>query len=164
MTNNIKLKDFDRTAKLFISFFLITLGIGICTGLYYVYLTTSMTPAGSIEQFNGSQVQKDEIPEKFEKPLENMILTTHNHVNMFAIISLLIGGVFYFNSIINGKLKLFLLLEPFISTILTFASIWLMRYIDYNFVYLMITSAIIMYICWAAMILVSLYETTIKNN
>ena len=163
MTNNIKLKDLDQTAKLFISIFLVTMGVGICTGLYYVYLTTNMTPAGSIEQFNGSIVAEDEIPEKFEKPLENMILTTHNHVSMFSIISLLIGSIFYFNSLINGKLKLFLLLEPFISIILTFSSMWFMRYVDYSFVYIMILSALIMYICWTAMILTSLYELTFKK-
>ena len=163
MTNNIKLKDLDQTAKLFISMFLFTIGLGICTGLYFVYLTTSMTPYGTAEQFNGSIVTENEIPEKFEKPLENMILTTHNHVNMFAIITLLIGGIFYFNSTINGKLKFFLLLEPFISTILTFSSMWLMRYIDYSFVYIVILSGVIMYICWAIMILISLYELNIKK-
>ena len=43
----------------------------------------------------------NEIPEKFPKPLENMILTTHDHILTFAMISLLIGVVFYFSSIIT---------------------------------------------------------------
>ena len=94
--------------------------MGITTGLAYIYLTTQATPSGSIEQFNGSEIIDDDIPENFPKPYENMLLTTHNHVSTFAIINLLIGIIFYFNSIVMGKLKTFLLLEPFISTILTF--------------------------------------------
>ena len=123
MINDFRLKDLDKTAKYFLSLFLITLGIGITTGLYYVYLTTDSTPSGTIERYNGSESVENEIPEEFPKPLENMILTTHNHVNSFAIISLFIGAIFYFNSMITGKLKLFLMAEPFVSTLITFSSL-----------------------------------------
>ena len=93
-----------------------------------------------------------------------MILNTHAHVNSFAIISLLIGTIFYFNSIIVNKMKLFLLIEPFISIIITFSSMWLMRYIDESFVYILIISSLLMYLCWSIMVLVSFYELIKKTN
>ena len=158
MINDFRLKDLDKTAKYFLSLFLITLGIGITTGLYYVYLTTDSTPTGTIERYNGSESVENEIPEEFPKPLENMILTTHNHVNSFAMISFLIGFIFYFNSIIIGKLKLFLMIEPFLSTLITFSSLWMMRFANENFVYILFLSSFLLYVCWFSMIFIAIYE------
>ena len=158
MINDFRLKDLDKTAKYFLSLFLITLGIGITTGLYYVYLTTDSTPTGTIERYNGSESVENEIPEEFPKPLENMILTTHNHVNSFAMISFIIGFIFYFNSIIIGKLKLFLMIEPFLSTLITFSSLWMMRFANENFVYILFLSSFLLYVCWFSMIFIAIYE------
>ncbi len=163
MKNNITLQKLDQHLKHFLSLFLIMIGIGIFTGLCYVYITTNIQREGIVERFNGSDPKN---PQKFEveKPLENMILTTHNHVLSFSMINLLIGMIFYFNSIISGKLKLFLLLEPYYSTFLTFSSLWAMRYLNDYFVLIVIISAILMYICWYIMILVSLYELLYKKT
>ncbi len=159
MKNNLYLKDLDCDAKYFLSAFLITMVIGIAVGLFYVYTTTNMSSMGIVEQFNGSEVKNStDIPEKFSKPLENMILTTHDHILTFSIISLLIGSVFYFSSIITGKLKTILLIEPFLSFLLMFVSMWVMKYLNSSFVILMILSAIATYLCWYIMIIVSLYE------
>lgn len=164
MKNNFYLKDLENDLKYFLIIFLATLGIGISVGLSYVYLTTDMTPAGTVDRFNGSEVLENEIPEEFPKPIESMILTTHNHVLSFAMISFLIGIIFYFNSSIIGRMKLFLMLEPFISTIITFGSLWLMRYTNDIFIYLVILSAIIMHICWYVMIGTCILELIKKNE
>ena len=161
--NNFTLKKLDKNAKIFLSFFLSTMLIGILTGLGYIYYTTNMSANGTIEHYRGSEVLNDEIPEEFPKPLEEMILSTHAHVNSFALISLIIGAIFYFNSIISGSLKLILMIEPFISTIITFLSLWLLRYIDDQFVYLVIISSFLMYIFWIIMILICLYDI-LKNK
>jgi len=162
MKNNIKLKDLDTNLKYLILAFLFTLGVGITTGLIYINYTTEISLSGTIEQYRGSEVSEYDIPEKFPKEFEDMILTTHEHITSFAIISFLIGFIFYFNSIILGKLKLFLIIEPFISTILTFLSMWLMRYINESFVYILIPSSFIMYVCWYIMIFVCIYELAVK--
>ena len=164
MKNNFYLKDLNNDAKYFLAGFLITIAIGIAIGLSYVYLTTEMTPIGINNQFRGSKVLVNEIPEKFPKPLENMILTTHNHLLSFSMITLLIGIIFYFNSIIGGKSKLILLLEPFASSLLMFASLWIMKFLYSGFVYLMIISAICTYLCWYIMIFVSVYELLCKKD
>tara|TARA_B100000029_G_scaffold490665_1_gene549930 strand:+ start:405 stop:902 length:498 start_codon:yes stop_codon:yes gene_type:complete len=165
MKNKLYLKDLDCDAKYFLSAFLITMAIGIAIGLFYVYTTTNMSSIGIVEQFNGSELKNSsEIPEKFPKPLENMILTTHDHILSFAMISLLIGAVFYFNSVITGKLKTILLIEPFISSVLMFISMWIMKYLNSSFVILMIISAIATYLCWYIMMTISLYELLRKKS
>tara|TARA_Y100001936_G_C16074871_1_gene673340 strand:+ start:2358 stop:2846 length:489 start_codon:yes stop_codon:yes gene_type:complete len=160
---SLKLKYLDSTAKTFLAFFLITIQIGILIGIGYIYYTTDLNPEGTIEHYNGSEIIENDIPEEFPKPLEGMILTTHAHVNSFAMISLIIGIIFYFNSIISNKFKLFLMIEPFISTIITFSSIWIMRYLNDSFVYLVMISSMLMYLCWSIMIIVSLYEIILKK-
>ena len=164
LMNNFKLQDLDSTSKIFLTFFLITMQLGILIGIGYIYYTTSLNPEGTIEHYNGSEVFDDDIPEEFPKTLENMILTTHAHVNSFAMISLIIGLIFYFNSIVVNKFKLFLMVEPFISTIVTFSCLWLMRYLSDNFVYLVIISSTIMYLCWSVMVLTCLYELNFKKR
>ena len=163
MNNSLRLKDLDTTVKIFLSFFLFTILIGIFLGLGFVYYTTDLNIEGTIEHYNGSEILEDEIPEEFPKPLETMILTTHAHVNSFALISLIIGMIFYFNSIIQNKLKLFLMIEPFISTIITFLGLWLLRYVDENFVYIVMISGTLMYLFWIIMILISIYELFFLN-
>lgn len=163
--NNIYLKNIESDLKNLLSAFLITMAIGIGTGLVYVYLTTNMTTAGTEERFNGSKTSNiTDIPEEFPKPLENMILTTHNHIMTFAIISLLLGVIFYFNSTVSGKLKTFIIIEPFIAILITFTSMWIMRYIYPFFSIIMVLSAVFMYICWYAMIGISLYELLCKKK
>jgi len=161
--SNFKLKNLDSTAKTFLAFFLFNIQIGILIGIGYIYFTTNLNPQGTVEHYNGSEIVEDDIPEEFPKPLEGMILTTHAHVNSFAMISLIIGFIFYFNSIINNRLKLFLMVEPFISTIITFASIWVMRYLSDSFVYLVIISSTLMYLCWTVMVIISFYEILFKK-
>ena len=160
---SLKLKHLDSTAKTFLAFFLVTIQLGIFIGIGYIYYTTSLNPGGTIEHYNGSEIVENDIPEEFPKPLEGMILTTHAHVNSFAMISLIIGFIFYFNSIVSGRFKLFLMVEPFLSTVITFLSIWIMRYINDSFVYLVMLSSILMYLCWSVMVIISLYELIFKK-
>ena len=164
LMNSFKLQDLDSTSKIFLTFFLITMQLGILIGIGYIYYTTNLNPVGTIEHYNGSEVFDDDIPEEFPKTLENMILTTHAHVNSFAMISLIIGLIFYFNSIVVNKYKLFLMVEPFISTLVTFSCLWLMRYLNDSFVYLVIISSTIMYLCWSIMVLICLYELNFKKR
>ncbi len=162
--NNIYLKDFEQNMKYFLVMFLITISAGIFTGLCYIYYTSNIAADSIAERYAGTTVDEYEIPENFPKSLENMIQTTHEHVNSFAIISFVIGLIFYFNSTINGKLKLFFMVEPFFSTLITFLSLWMIRYLNSSFSYLVIISSGLMYLCWYVMILTSLYELIFKKN
>ena len=159
------LKDLNKNIKYILISFLITMSFGIFTGLAYLYYTTESSPKGIIEHYKGTEDISYEDwdnyldkPMKTEKYLHDMLETTHTHVTSFAFISVLLGIIFYFNSIISGKWKIFLIIEPFISTLITFSSLWIMRYINESFVYLIILSSTLLYICWVTMLIVSLYE------
>ena len=113
MKNSFYLKDLEKNMKYLLVMFLITISAGIFTGLCYIYYTSNIAADSISERYSGSDVEEHEIPENFPKSLDNMIQVTHEHINSFAIISLVLGLIFYFNSIVSGKLKLFFMIEPF---------------------------------------------------
>ncbi|PIQ08434.1 MAG: hypothetical protein COW71_11845 [Ignavibacteriales bacterium CG18_big_fil_WC_8_21_14_2_50_31_20] len=160
----IKLFQLDKALKTFLATFIVVLTIGVSIGVIYLKFTTKMTSSGTVERYNGSNENEFEIAESYPKPISEMLTTTHSHVIIFAIIFVAIGFIFYFNSIINGFWKQFLIIEPLVSTIITFSSIWGIRYIHKSFVYITIISAILMYVSFYIMSLIALYELIFKKN
>ncbi len=162
---SIQLYQIDKTLKKFLLLFIITLTIGVTIGLFYVRETTAMTPEGTITRWKGSQENLTEfhIPSDYPKSISEMLMTTHNHVIGFSIIFFAIGIVFYFNSIITGFWKSILIVEPFISTLLTFGSIWGIRFIDSSFIYITIFSSTLLYSSYYIMAGVCIYELLFKK-
>ena len=147
----------------FVTVFNITIGVGI--GLYYVGYTTQYSPSGTSEHFAGSKISDDfDIPDKYPKPFSELLNTTHTHVISMTFIFIITGGIFFFNSIITGSIKTFLIVEPFISIIVTFGGIWLVRFIHPGFSYLVILSGILMYLSFFIMASTIFYELSIKPS
>ena len=156
-----KLNQLDRNLKLLITSYLIVLGIGVTTGLIYIGITTSMTPVGTIEQYIGND---DEWEPKQPKEFLDLVSQAHQHIIMFSFIFISTGFIFNRNSIIKGSFKLFLIIEPFISIIVTFGGFFILRYLTPNFVYIIIISSTLMYLCFYIMMIISLYDLIIKNK
>ena len=145
----------------FVTVLNLTIGVGI--GLYYVGYTTQYSPSGTSEHFAGSKINADfDIPDKYPKPFSELLNTTHTHVISMTFIFIITGGIFFFNSIITGSIKTFLIVEPFISIIVTFGGIWLVRFIHPGFSYLVILSGILMYLSFFIMAGTIFYELSIK--
>ncbi|MBN1300355.1 MAG: hypothetical protein JW995_03995 [Melioribacteraceae bacterium] len=163
----IKLYQLDRLLKNILSTFLALISAALLVGIIYLVQTTNASKSGVVERWNGSEsAYKNEVQfrESFPKPVSEMLVTTHNHLFGFAFIFISVGLIFYYNSTITGFWKSFLIIEPFISAFVTFGSIWLVRFLHEYFVYLTIASAILMYVCYSIMTVVSLYELNMKNN
>ena len=182
-----KLNLLDKNLRILLAAYVIVLGIGVLTGLVYVYLTTSMTPIGTLEQYRGTPTEKsvdqfegtididddfnfeDDFEQEFEedkiaKSFLDLISHVHQHIIIFSFIFLSMGLIFMNNSIIKGRLKLFLIIEPFISIIITFGGFFILRFLSPNFVYIIIISSSLMYICFYIMMFTSLYDLLIKNE
>jgi hypothetical protein len=163
---NIKLYLIDKQLKILLSVYLIVITIGVSIGLVYLKTTTSMTPKGTVERFNGSNIESDQldIPESYPKPVSELLLTTHNHILGLAFIFLSAGFIFYFNSIVNGVFKTVLMVEPLLSVIITFGSIWLIRFVDQAFVYLTFFSSLLMYLGFYTIVLINLFELLFRKG
>ena len=160
----MKLQNLEREVKLFLAVFLTVLTIGVTVGLFYVYTTTTITTAGIADHYAGSEIKDEfDIPEDYPKPFSELLLTTHNHVITFSIIFFIIGSLFYYNSTIVGKWKLILIIEPLISTLLTFGSLWGIRYLSKSFVWLTVGSSLLLYVSFYIMAIILLYELLFKK-
>ena len=93
-----------------------------------------------------------------------MLLTTHSHFAGFAFIFFLTGGLFYFTKTVGARLKTLLMVEPFITVFLTFASIWGVRFLHPSFSYLVILSATLTYLSFFLMTGILFYELLAKNR
>jgi len=164
---NNKLYNLDKNFRNMISLFLIVLILGVSIGLINLYFTTDLSPSGTVTRWNGSQENNNhefEILEEYPKPVSEMLITTHNHFIAFGLIFGAVGFIFYFNSIITGFWKSFFIIEPFISIVVTFSSIWAMRFISEWFVYATILSAVFLYSSFFIMTFICLFELRFINS
>lgn len=156
--------------------FLVVLAVGYSTGLVFVFHTTRMTPVGMQERYRGNQPEDSaaaaamppaadssatvaEQPEmKFEKSYEEMLNITHTH--MLAMVSFLIPAACIFAGTRrpSRRLKSLLIAEPFIALLVSFAAMWLMRYVHPAFSYLLAASSGSFALALYAMIILSFRE------
>jgi len=136
-----KIHGLPSIAKALVFAFLLTLSFGYFTGILFVKHTTEFTPQGVEESYNGNQT--DEIvaeedwenddweeeenaePIKYKKSEQEIISIVHSHVISFSLIFLSLGIILLLTSI-PLWLKKILIIEPFISIILTFGGIWML--------------------------------------
>ena len=159
------LREQNDQVKMLILAFSICLVVGVTIGLVYVYATESTTAAGTVEHYRGSDVADDfDIPEKYPKTFEGMLLITHTHVIAFAITFLILGLFWAMNSIVVGWWKLFFLVEPFVSVLITFLSLWGIRYISDSFSYLSVVFGVLTYASFYFMALIVLLEVLVRQK
>jgi hypothetical protein len=84
-----------------------------------------MNPQGVEENYLGNENDEAAETMKFKKSEREMLATIHTHILSFSMIFFLLGTVLI-SIPMNSKLKNFLLIEPFISTVVTFGGIWFM--------------------------------------
>ena len=116
---------FPKEIKLLIGAFIIVLSIGFYSGLLFVGETSSADPHGIEEQYLGNENDENATIMKFKKSDKEMLTLVHNHILSMSIIFFLIGLILSTTQL-SKKLKLFLMIEPFISVILTFGGIYLL--------------------------------------
>ena len=161
----MKLHQLDIILKYFLSLLLIVMTIGVTIGIIYVQSTTNISTEGTVHQYAGSETKDEfDIPEHYPKPISDMLMTTHNHIISLAMIFGMIGLLFYFNSMITGIWKFVFMAEPLISTLITFGSIWGIRFIASEFAYITMISGILMYLAYYIMVGIMLYELLLYSE
>ena len=155
------LQTLDKNLKKILIYYLITLGVGFSLGVLYVYLNSEFSSSGMIEQYLGNN---DEWKPKLPKTLQDLVSHTHEHITMFSIIFLSLGLIFLYNNTIKGFWKRFLMLEPFVSIIITFGGFFMIRYVTTSFSYIIMISSLLMYICFYVMLFICLYELIVLNK
>lgn len=159
--------------------FLLCLAIGYSTGLLFVYHTTGVTPAGVSERYRGNQPPESDGSDpltqvtgntgngaelQFEKSFPEMLNITHTHILSMATFFALTAGIFAFAARPSKRIRAFLIVEPFVAIVTSFFSMWLMRYVDGAFSYLLMLSSASMAICFYLMVFLSLRELLSRRD
>lgn len=135
--------QFPKEVKSVIVAFIIVLSIGFYGGLGFVNNTTSMQSSGIATHYLGNEEIEDAEIMKFKKSEREILTIVHNHILSMSVIFFLLSLILATTSI-NKKLKYFLMIEPFISIILTFGGIYLLWSGILWFKYIIIFSGVLM--------------------
>ncbi|MFZ2282815.1 MAG: hypothetical protein WAV86_02985 [Lutibacter sp.] len=135
--------QFPKEIKSLILVFIIVLSVGFYGGLSFVNNTTSMNSSEIESHYLGNE--NDEAAEvmKFRKSEGEILTVVHNHILSLSVIFFMLSLILATTSI-NKKFKYFLMIEPFLSIILTFGGIYLLWSGITWFKYVVIFSGILM--------------------
>ncbi|MCW8981568.1 hypothetical protein [Altibacter sp.] len=155
-----RIHTFPKHIKHFIAAFVVVLSIGYGTGLLFVGQTDTTTPAGIEENYLGNEDIEDPAVMKFKKGEREMLTILHTHILSISFIFFFLGGLLALTSL-PKNLKTFLMIEPFVSIVLTFGGIYLMwQGISWMKYVVMISGTVmtVVYIVGVIALLIQLYK------
>jgi len=152
-----------KELKWLIGAFIIVLSIGFYSGLLFVGETSSANPNGIEEQYLGNEADEGAMVMKFKKSEQEMLTLVHNHILSMSIIFFLVGLILSITKL-SKKLKLFLMVEPFISVILTFGGLYFLWKGMIWMKYIVMISGILMTLTFSVSVLVILFQVTKKKH
>ncbi|MDC9723990.1 MAG: hypothetical protein PSN34_14625 [Urechidicola sp.] len=149
--------SFPKEIKLLIGSFLVVLSIGFFLGLSFVNETTNANPDGIETQYLGNEDIEDAPTMKFKKSEREILTLVHNHMLSLSVIFFLLA-IILSTTDLNKKFKLFLMIEPFASILLTFGGIYILWSGVLWFKYVIIFSGILMTFSFVASVFVILMQ------
>jgi hypothetical protein len=118
--------------------------VGYTTSLLFIHHTTGMTPEGVVARYSGSDPNAAEGAMQFPKSFAEMMTVTHTHLFGMAAIFLFSGLALALCAQPSERWRRVLIVEPFIALLISFSAMWLMRYVDARFSWLLALSSAIM--------------------
>ena len=114
--------------------------VGYTTSLVFVWWTTRLVPVGVATRYRGAE--GDSLGAmQFPKSFAEMLTITHTHLLSMAVIFVITGlGVALCSRPAEWWRRL-LIAEPFVALLVSFSAMWLMRYVDPRFAWLLEASS-----------------------
>ena len=153
---------FPTVVKQFILFFVLTLSIGYFTGLKFIKNTTNLSLEGIEQNYNGNKSVENASQMFFKKSEGAIITTIHTHILSFSLIFFSLG-LLLLTVPMHATLKRFLLIEPFISILLTFGGIWMLWKDIIWFKYIVMISGTLLTISFMCSVLLVVRAILVKK-
>ncbi|MGS2727094.1 hypothetical protein ACU8DI_10840 [Psychroserpens sp. BH13MA-6] len=163
MQLNGQLSTFPKEIKLLITAFLVVLSVGFYTGLLFVGETSEANPQGIEEQYLGNEDQPEAPVMKFKKNEQQMLTLVHGHILSMSIIFFLVGLILS-TAKLSKKLKMLLIVEPFISVLLTFGGIYLLWTGITWMSYVIMISGTLMTLSYTTAVLIIFYQLAVSRH
>lgn len=111
--------------------------VGYTTSLVFVWHTTRLVPAGVAERYRGADSTAGQEAMQFPKSFGEMLTITHTHVLSMVVIFLITGIGVALCERVAERWRRVLIVEPFVALLVSFSAMWLMRYVDSRFGWLL---------------------------
>jgi hypothetical protein len=118
--------------------------VGYTTSLVFVWHTTRLVPPGVATRYRGADPLATQGAMQFPKSFAEMLTITHTHLLSMAVIFLLTGLGLALCERPSERWKRWLIAEPFVALLVSFAAMWLMRYADARFAWLLEASSAVL--------------------
>jgi hypothetical protein len=115
--------------------------VGYTSSLVFIRHTTGMTPAGVVSRYRGSDPDAAEGAMQFAKSFSEMLTVTHTHLFSMAAIFVFSGLGLALCTRPSERWRRILIVEPFVALLVSFSAMWLMRYADPGFSWLLAVSS-----------------------
>jgi len=100
---------------------------------------------------------------KFKKSKKEMLTLVHNHILSMSIIFFLVGVILSITKL-SEKLKLFLIVEPFVSVLLTFGGLYFLWNGVLWMKYIVMLSGVLMTLSFTTAIAIIFYQLFKQNS
>jgi hypothetical protein len=118
--------------------------VGYTTSLVFIHHTTGMTPSGVATRYRGVDADTSDAAMQFPKSFAEMLTITHTHLLSMAVIFVISGLALALCTRPEERWRRLLIAEPFVALLVSFSAMWLMRYVDARFSWLLALSSGIM--------------------
>lgn len=115
--------------------------VGYTTSLVFVWYTTGLGPGGMAARYRGSDPALTDTAMNFPKSFAEMLTITHTHLLSMAAIFALSGLCLALCARPSERWRRWLIVEPFVALLTSFSAMWLMRYVDPRFSWLLALSS-----------------------
>ena len=119
--------------------------VGYTTSLLFVWHTTRLVPPGIESRYRGAdpEIAAGETMQ-FPKSFAEMLTITHTHLLSMAVIFVISGIGIALCERVTERRKRWLIAEPFGALLVSFSAMWLMRYVDAHFSWLLEASSAVL--------------------
>jgi len=117
--------------------------VGYTASLVFVWHTTHLVPSGVAARYRGAdpEAAPPGAALQFSKSLSEMLTITHTHLLSMAVIFTFTGVGIALCARLSERRKRLLIAEPFVALLVSFSAMWLMRYVDARFGWLLEASS-----------------------
>ena len=153
-TPSFRLRDASFEIRLIYSLFLIFILSGMGTIGFFQFQRIGMSYERIVAYYLGGEIGGQMF---FAKNLNALLEETHFHAFTMSVVFLILGHLFLATSLWRCA-KLFFILTTFFAQMFDIAGSWLTRLLSPNFAYLLMVAWVGLWIGYAGMILLPLYE------
>ena len=159
LSEKLDLSRVSKELRLFITMFLIVMGIGYLLAVINIQVLEGMTIDGVGDHYHGNEAKGIYAPEPAE-----LLSESHTHALGMGTMFFSMGLIFLFTRTLPGWLKKFVLVDSFAAILIAVSSFWLIKYVAKEFAWLMMLSGMMLGFCAFFEIMVPLYEMWIKDK